>query len=238
MVMLTKVAIVGGSPSWSEAPFSNEEWEIWVLGNQLDRYEGKRVSKIFEIHEDLSEHPPEYPQWLFDQSIPLVVSDKFPLKAEIFPKEEAHSLMPDMLSSSPAYMMAYAILKGATNIGIYGVDMAVDDHEYFKQRPAMYAWIAYARASGIEVTISENSSLFRDQYDEGRDWHKKIETPFSVEGFNEMISIHQNKIEELNAKIQGHHGALQAYQRLSKIARAIDSGQNVKNLTDSLIIKE
>lgn len=225
-----KVAIIGGRPS--EPPYDSD-WEIWVHGNQYDRHQEHRVTRIFEIHENLSEHDPKYPQWLAGQNIPLIVSDKFPVKGDhikVFPKE-ANVL--DKLTSTPAYMMALAIHEGATHIAIYGIDMGVDNHEYFKQRPGMYAWIGYAKGLGIEVTI-ESNTLFKDPYDEGRDWNNS--KTFSEASFKEMIDLHQKKIEEYTMLVHTHSGSLQTYQRLAKVARALESGQDVK-LTDSMVIK-
>ena len=232
-----KVSIVGGSPSSQfSAPFDDPEWEIWVHGNQLQRHESHRVTRIFEIHENLSEHSKDYPQWLVDQNIPLIVSKKFPIKADhisIFP-EECDVL--NALTSTPAYMLALAIYEGATHISIYGVDMAVDDHEYFKQRPAMHGWIGYAKGLGIDVQIAKESTLFKENYKEGRDWNNS--GPFTEAGFLEVAQAHQRKIDEYTQLVQTHSGCLQSYQRLAKIARAMESGQDVKNLTDSLVIKE
>lgn len=242
---MKKIAIVGGAPSGAQAPFDDPEWEIWVHGNQYDRHENRRVSRIFEIHDDLTEHdnPVAYATWLANTGIPLIVGNRFSSyfnfptwpNIDVFPKE-ADVL--GMLTSTPAYMMALAIHEKAIHIGIYGVEMAVDDHEYFKQRPAMYAWIAYAKGMGIGITIPEGSTLFNDKYKEGRDWGKKVSGPFTEAGFQKMVDIHQQKIEEYTRLIQTHDGCLQSYSRLAKIARAIESGQDVKNLTDSLIIKE
>jgi hypothetical protein len=223
------------------APFEDPEWEIWVLGNQLDQYKGRRITRVFEIHDYLEDKPEGYAKWLIDQDLPLVVSDQFPEKAEIYPYEEAKKLLGDYFSSSPAYMMAYAILKGATHIGIYGIDMAVDDHEYFKQRPDMYAWIAYAKAKGIEIFIPEESGLFKSGYNEGREWGKGAGTgSFSESQLLDMVYLHERKIaeykaelEQINAMIQSHDGARQAYQRMAKIARASQAGIEVKSLTDT-----
>jgi len=93
-----KIAIVCGSPS-SEflAPFEDEDWEIWVLGNRYDKHEHHRVTRIFEIHDDLSEHehPDLYAQWLRDKNIPLIVGEKFPEKGKhvkVFPYDEVMAL--------------------------------------------------------------------------------------------------------------------------------------------------
>jgi hypothetical protein len=226
------VEIIGGSPNWIKAPFKGE---VWVHGNQLDRFQGKKIDRIFEIHDNLSEHPPEYPQWLVNHNIPMIVGDKFPIKADhvkIFP-EECDVLR--KLTSTPSYMMALAIHEGHKEISIYGVEMGMDNHEYFKQRAGMYAWIGYAKGLGIEVTIPDESSLFKDAYKEGRDWGKP-KGPFSEEAFLEIADIHRKKIEEYTMLVHTHSGSLQTYERLAKLARAIEGGQDI-NLTDSMVIK-
>lgn len=254
-----KVAIVGGSPSEKLAPFDDESWDIWVHGNQMDRHTNRRVSKVFEIHDDLSEHDPYYPQWLTDFNLPMVVGPHFPFHGdhiEVFNRHEANLMLGgNLLSSTPAYMMVQAINEGATHVGLYGIDMAVGDHEYFKQRPAMYYLIGLARGKGIEVIIPEESALLSDTYDEGRDWgtEKEIEV-FNEDEFANMASIHQEKVDEyiieanklFDAKTkfdelvklaQTHDGCRQAYERLSRINRTQKAGIPVEKLTDSLEIK-
>ena len=218
-----------------DAPFDSD-WEIWVLGNQLDKYEGKRVTRIFEIHDNLTEHDESYPQWLVSQGIRLVVGKKFPIQAEnveIYPEQEVRDLFGGGLSSSPAYMIGMAILEGYKEIAIYGIDMAVEDHEYFKQRPDMYAWIGYAKGKGIKVTIADRSPLFKPNYTEGTDWGNADE-------YTEMAEIHQSKIDgyeqqkrEIDVLIHTHNGAKQVYERLAKVAR---SGTKV-SITDSAIVR-
>lgn len=235
-----RVAIIGGSPSSQMlAPFDSE-WEIWVLGNQLKDYEGKRVTRVFEIHDDLSDKDPNYPKWLQEQGYLLVVG-RNGLKGKPYPEKEVNDLLGgDYLSSSPAYMMGMAILEGAEEIGIYGVDMAVDNHEYFKQRPEMYAWIAYAKAKGIKITIPEESSLFKGTYVEGRDWNKKSAGLWSEGEFTQLANAHQKRMNEIDQQINAlrvdytsHDGARQVYDRLSKVARAIDSGVDIKTLIET-----
>lgn len=244
-----KVAIVGGCPSTQDnAPYDDPEWEIWVHGNQYDRHADRRVSRIFEIHDDLSEHgyPLEYATPLVETQISMVVGEKFPLTADnvdVFSFQAANALMGgEHLTSTPAYMMAQAILDGATDIAIYGVDMAVDDHEYFYQRPAMYAWIAFAKARGINVTIAEGSSLFNDIHVEGRDSGGKPEyeqPPFTEKEFSAMAQLHADKMVELKQQqdalgvyISTHDGAKQTYKKLAQVARGTEAGQKLVSLSD------
>ena len=131
---MRKVAIVGGSPSTEGmAPFADLSFDIWVHGNQMDRHKNRRVTRVFEIHDDLSEHPAAYAGWLADACIPMVVGANYPVKADhiqTFPFGDADALMGGRhLTSTPAYMMALAILEGYEHISIYGVEMSVDDHE-------------------------------------------------------------------------------------------------------------
>ena len=240
-----KIAIIGGCPSTQDIT-PPPHFEIWVHGNQFDRHENKKVDKIFEIHNDLSEHDDIYPQWLVDKKIPMVVGEEFPIKAEhieVYPYREANDLMGEHLTSTPAYMMAYALLKKATHINIYGVDMAVDDHEYFHQRPAMYAWIGYAIAKGVKIFIPEESPLFVDNHMEGKNTLKGVK-PFTESQFLEMAEQHgekvltiQSQIRTLESHVHTHNGSKQSYERMAKVARAVESGQKIETITESAVLK-
>lgn len=252
-----RIAIVGGSPSSEHlAPFDDPSWEIWVHGNQMDRHQNHRVTRIFEIHDDLSEQDPRYPKWLVDQpwhngeKIPLVVGPRFPVDGEhveLYPVDRVTEIIGQHLTSTPAYMMGYALYHyEPEEIGLYGIDMAVDDHEYFKQRPSMYAWIGYAIARGIRVTIPPESSLFREPYVEGTDWGGRDggNPPFTAGEFGAMEKMHRDKVESLQSEIQSlenrvhtHNGAALAYNRLAKIARAVDGGAEIKTLTESARVR-
>lgn len=247
-----KVAIVCGSPS-SEflAPFDNEDWEIWVLGNRLDRFNGKRVTRVFEIHDDLVQHKEGYAEWLVSRGLPLIVGEGFPVEADNvkkFPFDDAENLFGSTyLTSSPAYMMALALLEGATDVALYGVDMAVDDFEYFWQRPCMEAWIGFAKGRGVNVIIPSVSPVLRCDYVEGKGSGGKpdfAKPPFTQKEFDGMAKQHADKVTILQQEIRQrelaihvHSGAQQAYERLAKVARAVEAGQDIKDLSSSANIK-
>lgn len=239
-----KIAIVGGSKSWINAPFSDENWGIWVLGNQMDRYSGKRVTRIFEVHENLNQHDKVYPQWLIAHHIPMVVSEKFPIRnhlTSVFDYESASKIIGENFSSSPAVMMAQAIMDGASHISLYGIDMALDEHEYFMQRPSMEQWIGYAKGCGIKVYIDESSPLGYTTYREGRDWPDKGFEGFDEGEYRDMYKKHKHKfdqlqididklnprLEEMKAEYHALNGAMQVYERLQKLARAQTNGVDV-----------
>lgn len=247
-----KVAIVCGSPS-SEmlAPFEDKSWEIWVLGNRIDHYKGKRVTRIFEVHNNLSEHPniTKYVDYLSNQDAPIVTGETWPKptqNAVPYPYRAVQELYGSLyLTSSPAYMIAYALLDGATEIGLYGVDLSVSDHEYFWQRPCVEAWIGFAKGRGVKVTIPEVSHVGKSSYVEGRDWNGDTEVGlFSEEDFSAQATECATKREELQRQRQALalkaaslDGAEQVYKHLAKVARANEAKVDIKSLKEATVLR-
>jgi hypothetical protein len=255
-----KVAIVCGAPS-SEfmAPYNDQEVEIWVLGNRVERHLDKRVTRIFEIHDDLREHGDvgAYKDKLIalaNKGYELVVGEKFhcdengiwfntsAFTVKKYPYKEVEALYGSLyLTSSPAYMIAYALLQGATEIQLYGVDLSISDHEYFWQRPCVEAWIGFAKGRGVKVIIPEVSHVGKSSYVEGRDWGKDTEVGvFSEASFATMALEHRKEMEtiqdyrrQLALKAASHDGAMQVYENLAKTARAVASHIEVKSLTEA-----
>ena len=249
-----KVAIVCGSPS-SEmlAPFDDPEWEIWVLGNRIDRFRGKRVTKIFEIHNTLSEHkePVKYAEFLAKIGLPLVVGEMFPVNGDhikVFDYPASEALYGSLyLTSSPAYMISQAICEGVTHLGIYGVDLAITNHEYYWQRPCVEAWIGFAKGRGIEVVIPDVSPVGKAPYVEGRDWdgtrnnYKSGKFPFTQTEFERLAEIQNKKTQEIDAQIEAlktqanvYAGTSQAYLHLAQVARAVEAGNQIDSLSDTI----
>lgn len=251
-----KVAIACGSPS-SEflAPYHDKDVEIWVLGNRVDRHLDKRVTRIFEIHDNLTEHADvaayKSRLYLLAKKYEVVVGEKFLTHGEcpgvtVFPYKDTEELFGALyLTSSPAYMLAYAILKGATEIGIYGVDLSVSDHEYFWQRPCVEAWIGFAKGRGIKVTIPEVSHVGKSRYVEGRDWNGDTEVGvFSEEEFGAQAAdcaakreALQKQRQELAIKAAALDGAEQVYKHLAKVARAVEAQVDVKSLSEATVLR-
>ena len=248
---MKKLAIVCGAPS-SEmlAPFEDPEYEVWVLGNRCQNY--PRYDRIFEIHDELDEHDPRYAQWLVDKGVPLVVGKAFPIKAEhviVFPYDKSIKMFGSLyLTSSPAMMVCYAILQGYEDITLYGVDLNIDDHEYFWQRPCMEAWIGFAKGRGIDIKLHQSSPVCKAQYVEGLssggtpDFAKP---PFTEDGFLGLAKRHTEKIDALNAQIAAlqqqvisNDGARQGYTQMARVARAVEAGTHVETLEHTVRERE
>ena len=246
--MKRKIAIVGGSESWKQAPFDNKEWEIWVLGNQVQQFDHKRVDIIFEIHNDFSNRPDGYAKWLSDLNFPMVVGEGFGVEREgieVFDFETARKMMDgDFLTSTPAYMTAYALYSrpDLEEISYWGIDMAVDDQEYFYEQPCMQRWLGYLKAKGIKITLPVGCPLGEPEYMEGVTANSpEPKHPYSEQDFLEIAKVHQDKMDEITREMAalenkriGHDGARQAYTRLAKVGRATDAGQGFESLLQTL----
>jgi len=246
-----RVAIVGGADSWVNAPFDDKSWEIWVIGNQINQYQGKRVDIIFEIHNDLSNRKDGYAKWLTDFNFPMVVGEQFPDKTvncEVFDFSKAREMMDgNYLTSTPSYMTAYALYSrpDIEEIGYWGVDMGVDNQEYFYEQPCINRWIGFCRGKGVKITLPEGCPLGEPDYMEGVTAnHPEPRHPYSEKDLLELEREHAQKIDgfrkqitELERLVVAHDGARQVYEKLAKVGRATDAGQVYGNLLQTLRVK-
>jgi hypothetical protein len=162
-----KVALIGTCPSSRMlAPFTNGDWEIWACspGNAYGIL--PRITRWFEIHGDLGWAESgkwgagKYVDWLNEQDFKIYAQNREYIKKSIvYPLEEMinkHSLY--FFTSTFAYMMALAIAEGATEIGLFGIDMTLPG-EYAEQRPAMQHFIVMCMAMGIKIGAPDESDI-------------------------------------------------------------------------------
>lgn len=174
-----KVALIGTAPSSRMlAPFNDPSWQIWGCSpgnmNSLPRYD-----LWFELHSNLlwPEHESygkPYIEWLKGQKCPVFMQARWPTlegnlvpiqsivpNAIPFPKDElVADFGADFFTSSFAWMMAYAMKTGATDIALYGIDMASRD-EYIRQRPGFYYFRQRARERGVRISAPHESDIMQ-----------------------------------------------------------------------------
>lgn len=189
---LTKpcVAIVGFTDHRAQAfALPQDRFELWGL-NELHRYhpnELARFSRWFEIHDRKTLEPDaEHLKQLAKLEIPVYMHrhwDDIPPSLP-FPREILQEqLGSTYFTSSIAWEIALAILMGAEEIHVYGVDMA-QDTEYAEQRNCCEYWLGVARGMGIGVCVPPTSDLLKaiGQY-----------------GFGETASLFAQKLKERTA---------------------------------------
>ncbi len=162
-----KVALIGTAPSSRMlAPYNDPTWQIWGCspGNMNSL---PRVNLWFELHSNLlwpeyESYGRPYIEWLKVQQFPVYMQDQSLVpNALIFPKDELVAEFKDrFFTSSFAWMMALAIKMGATEIALYGIDMASRD-EYIRQRPGFFFFQTEAERRGIKVSAPHESDIMQ-----------------------------------------------------------------------------
>ncbi len=162
-----KIALIGTAPSSRMlAPYSDTSWQIWGCspGNMGAL---PRVDRWFEVHGNLlwpqNEHYGKpYIEWLNKQTFPIYMQNQsFVPKAISLPREKLIAEFgPYFFTSSFAWMLAMAMVEGAKEIALYGIDMASRD-EYILQRPGAYFFFEEAKRRGIKVTAPYESDIMQ-----------------------------------------------------------------------------
>jgi hypothetical protein len=138
-----------------------------------------RVDLWFELHSNLlwpecASYGVPYIEWLKQQKFPIYMQDRWPTaeghmvplqqivpNATGFPANEMVAEFGDsFFTSSFAWMMALAIMQGATEISLYGIDMASRD-EYIRQRPGFFFFRYQAEKRGIKVSAPHESDIMQ-----------------------------------------------------------------------------
>lgn len=164
-----KVAIIGKcSNSRSDAPLDLSDWDIWGLG-----WDPLPVChRYFEMHQNWrnflggGDAAEAHWRWLAGLTVPVYMLQREPdiPNSVEYPMEQVRKTFgatcygTAYLESSIAYMMALAILEGASRIGIWGCDLATGG-EYAYQRPNMEYLIGFARGKGILVYVPPQNAL-------------------------------------------------------------------------------
>jgi hypothetical protein len=178
-----KVALVGfASSSKDQAPFGDTTFDIWIM-NDLYRLV-PRWNRLFEMHEverikmdkergTLSAEGTEHWKHLCslpgpdsDQFCPVYTQEKLaeiPASVALPVEEMVGELGDRYFTSTPAYMMALAILDGYEEVHLYGIDL-LEESEYQYQRPCLEYWLGVARGRGIKVYIPKQSALLKANY--------------------------------------------------------------------------
>lgn len=169
-----KVAIVGFAPSWKEAPFDDESYEIWCLNEMYKvapEIKNFRADRWFEIHDltSPSKNTKEHQSFLQTVTVPLYVQKKYEHlpNAIVFPWEEMFEWMKSKgfsghhyFTNSIAYFIMLAAYEGFKEISVYGVDMSTES-EYFHQKASAEYMLGLCEGMGIKVYIPPSSELLK-----------------------------------------------------------------------------
>lgn len=155
-----KLAIVGsywlkdenGKSIVTGVPFDDPEYDIWVFNEAATNDWCKRWDLCFQMHkpELYKGYNTKYEKhwdWLqekHDKPIIMQAVDPQVPDSVAYPLDEAIALTGyKYLTGTPAYAIAYGLLKGYEQIDVWGVELS--DTEYRYQAEALRFWVGYAK---------------------------------------------------------------------------------------------
>lgn len=168
----TKFIIAGTGGGWEHVPRESEK-VIYCLNDyiKIEKY-GVKPDVLFVL--DVLDEKPQIVSGLDNlgdiiqrinaMRCPLVAPYKYeeiPL-SEAFPIEECVKQFGiPYFTNTICYMIAYALMKGAKEIELFGVNQA-GSHEYAEEKGGVEYWIGVAVGRGVRVTINgKDSQLLR-----------------------------------------------------------------------------
>jgi hypothetical protein len=140
-------------------------WEIWSHASCRDRCK-RAPDRYFDIHPpDLwrgqKKWDPGYLNWLKANTVPIYMQDAYKdIPSSVrYPFETMITEFPrGYMTNSAAYMIALALMEGATRIGVFGCHYAADT-EYGPQRGSMEYWLGICEGRGVHVHIPPTCDL-------------------------------------------------------------------------------
>jgi hypothetical protein len=155
-----KVAILGTAAHCVKAPFDDSSWEIWGCNfgtlARWDRWFDLHTAAVVDTH-------PGHRQRLYEwaKTKPVYMQEAHAGESVLrYPVEAVSQKYGTwFFTSTISYMLALAIEEGATDIALYGVDLA-DATEYAAQKPGCRFFIQTALLNGIRVTGPAEAEVF------------------------------------------------------------------------------
>jgi hypothetical protein len=152
--------------------YCDQTWVINAFGSILENdlifhMDDVRTQQI-RAAADPDSHIAAMLAWLKVHPGPIMTSiahPDFPGLVE-FPLEEALKAVPGgYFNSTAAYAVAYAIIRGATKISLFGLDFTYPDkHDAEKGRACVEFWLGVAASRGIVLAMPKETTLMDAMY--------------------------------------------------------------------------
>lgn len=165
-----KVAIIAAGESKHDPAClevcESPEFEVWALNAVpvSDRHGRARADRHWDLHQRVAQSQDDM-RWIAECPLPIYVPDDLQdagPNTVRYPIEAVEEKFGSYFSSTFAYMMGLALLEGATEIALYGVDLALGD---WRERTVEWAglswWLGYAEAKGVTIRLPTDSWLGR-----------------------------------------------------------------------------
>lgn len=108
--------------------------------------------------------PQGHLEWLRTRPHPVILHDPppsdWPSTCQAFPWAQIREKYGDYFTSTPAWMLVWAIEQGYREIHVYGIHLATE-WEYVEQRPCFEQWMRYAIDRGCKIVLPVGCPLLK-----------------------------------------------------------------------------
>jgi hypothetical protein len=209
------------------------KWDVWF---ELHDWEYHRRVNPQHFEWLMKDH--NKPIYAFEENYCGSKSLKFPLQQLMGMFGNCFNGLPQFKywTNSPSYMMGLAILQGATTIGLWGIDMAMQD-EYAFQRPSCELMIGVCLAKGINVIIPSESSLCKSRRMYGYETHNDdgyVEVRTREQTLKQRLGIATQESAKANHIRNMLMGGLQEVGVMQSQAEKYNAEERIKVLQENL----
>ncbi len=216
-----KVAVVGFAGGHHfQAPFNDEGVEIWGINRLWTTLPDRRWTRWFELHDlerfyrDDEEHKAflkafDGPVYVREQDYPLAL-DWGIENAQPFPHRLLIEQFGGYFTNTVSWLLGLTILMRFDWLGVYGVDMAVDNvmqNEYQEQRPSCEYFLGIAEGRGMTTFIPPGSDLLKATHLYGYE-----DTGPVLEKMGSRFQELGRAKEQIRNEMGGHHKQLETKQ--------------------------
>ncbi len=234
--MKNTVAIIGSHPATrGDFDWERTDADVWGFNEALSADWFERADGIFQMHKPViwrsktNRNDPEHYGWLKSGDTPVIfMQDEYSdvPKSERYPLEDALDLAPGIgyFTSSVAYAIALAILKGYKRIEVYGVEMETQS-EYGHQRVGVAFWTGVAAGRGIQIDFHSPSFFSAPLYGYDGD----VEIP---------LELYENGMAQMEKHVKGSGDAYKKVHGIIKdlLDRWIESYKTDLSELDQMVL--
>lgn len=164
----TKFQIMGTGDGWQLAPIQSDAI-IYCLNDYVFKERYDIQPDVLFIMDVLDEKPQivaglnnlgEVVDRINKMGVPLVAPFKYaeiPLSRAFPLKECVQTFGLPYFTNTISYMIAYALMNGAKEIDLYGINQA-SSSEYFYEKAGVEYWLGIANGLGVKITINGSKS--------------------------------------------------------------------------------
>lgn len=256
-----KIAILGTTPTRMDAPLDDPSWEVWTIGP--GGKDSNRWDRLYEIHTTWPENFKGYLNDLSNVKPPQQVVTMKPIAHLMARWAEEHRKDPEtyakeitgdfsaarvierdahlekygrcFLSSSISWCLADALEEGATDIGLYGIDLESGE-EYVSQFVGAKFFMTLAKLAGINVIVPKGCGLLRDPnpYPDRHETDFALQIEKKIAHGNAMLPQMKAQFEGITADMHRWEGKIMAYQDLGNAEKAQDADRNRAELAGKI----